>query len=122
MTNSMNNRLSAIATIENNEKELNQVRMEVMMELHEQESTRILLKEEQDPRTELKQEKALDQSPRSLFEARGDFNNATTRRLNSARDARSLKLPSLEARKSEDYSEMLNDHQRSRTDIGPQSE
>jgi hypothetical protein len=118
MTISVNNRLSAITSnTTNNEMELNQVRLELMMKLHEQKSTRNLMEEEDPPRTELRQEKARDQSPRSLFEARGDFNEATTQRLHNARDARSLKLPSLEERKAEDYLEMLN--HRHADSIGP---
>lgn len=119
MTNSMKNRLLSMSgTV--NEISLNEIRKEFMMEQHRQTCTRNLLadnEEEQDLRQELRREKETEQSPRSIFETIRGGNEIIAQKLHGARDERTLKLPSLAERKSQDYSQQLKPQA-----IGPTSE
>jgi len=105
--NSLKNRLSNSMTDKEVVEDLG--KMPITPELGQRRSSRNLLddaKQEEDPRQELRRDKERHESPKSFLNRRDltDDHEEIIKRLHENRDKRSLQLPSLVERQSQDYS------------------
>jgi hypothetical protein len=107
--NSLKNRLSNMT-----DKELEYLNKTPITELGQRRSS----DDVEDLRQELRQEKQRHKSPKSFLNRRDLTDQAESiKRLHEARDKRSLQLPSLVERKSQDYSQVEEASQNEHLDL-----